>query len=156
MSELKRGEIIVEQAYAQGKMLDHSSWRLPRNITPSDTDFVLDIGGCVLFAEFSSQHQEWVDLQNGQRWAYESQVRHGPHIAALCFHCVRPDRAINTTNDVVSFQVMVHYRGSFLTSECFDGQRWERFVKAFGNDPIALRGKILSMVIIAPRPTLDT
>jgi len=53
----QRGEIIAEQAYAQGKMLDHSGWTgfLPRNITPSDIDMVIANGQSMMLIEWSSR-----------------------------------------------------------------------------------------------------
>ena len=125
------GEIYSELAYAQGKMLDASGWSgfLPRRITPSDVDHVFDDWGAMLFAEFSSQHKKWSELDDGQVWMYQNLVKGSNNaIAALCKHSVPTTRQINTKNDVDSFHVMSAVNGMIKTSCVYDGARWPGFV----------------------------
>src|SRR5262249_2576675 len=89
-----RGAIYNERAYAQGKMLDHSSLRrkLVRNITPSDLDAVivptengeieilenvpfLDANGKIIFLELTRGAPEWQFVKKGQRLGYQNLVR---------------------------------------------------------------------------------
>lgn len=130
-----RGAIHTEAAYAQGKMLDNSSWNLPRKITPSDFDCVFDNGGRLVLAEFSSSCSEWGELKYGQRLAYESAIKGTHNLAALCKHGVPPDRQINTRNDVDSFQVMFCVAGDLVLSPLFDGNRWGRFIESWFSSP---------------------
>jgi hypothetical protein len=102
------GKIILEQAYATSKMLDSSGWNglLRSKITPSDVDhppvgLCFYNNGAILFADFSVNCDDWGKLRRtlkGQRWLYESIIRHGPHCAVLCKHNVRPEmcRPIDT------------------------------------------------------------
>lgn len=138
-----RGSILVEQAYAQGKMLDHSSWRLQRNITPSDVDLVVDSNGACLFAELSSQNQEWCQLRSGQRRLHEALIRGGPHISALCFHTVSATNQINTVSDITSFQLML-WDHKVIILEIWDGERWPSFVEKFVADPLRSRHMLIS------------
>ena len=133
---MTRGKIYCEQAYAQGKMLDNSSWELPRMITPSDIDLVFDDGqmGRIIFVELSSSETHWNLLSVGQRRLYSRLVAkgHGKVFAALCKHSVPQDQQINTRNDIDTFQVM--YFGSLLgyaTSPLYQGTLWANFVTKF-------------------------
>jgi hypothetical protein len=133
---MSRGSILHSEAYALGKMLDHSSWHygfgLPRLITPSDIDAAFDNDGHVLFTEFSSVSREWKQLKAGQRRLYENIIRGTHHAAALCKHGVSPndERPINTRDDIGCFQVMLHDPDiGFVIPPPFDQPgAWERFI----------------------------
>ena len=135
------GSIILEQAYALGKMFDNSGWNgLLRNKgTPSDIDLCFDNNGSIIFADLSKTCDSWQQLGNalkGQRWLYESLIKCGPHCAVLCKHSVAPEmgRQIDTLRDVDSFQVMVWDFGPVL-SPVYDGTRWQAFVIMWMNQP---------------------
>src|SRR5687768_15001960 len=116
---MSRGAIYNEQAYAQGKMLDHSEWKLlPRKITPSDIDMCFDNRGWLLLCELSSKTPNWSDIPKGQFWLYKSMTAKSRTIAALLKHNVK-DRQIDTLNDIQSFQVML---AGGRTTEVFKGE----------------------------------
>lgn len=140
---MSRGSIMVEGAYAQGKMLDNSGWNiLPRSVTPSDCDMqFFDNNGHILLAEFSSNNTHWWQLKTGQRRGYESLVclNDGTPvrcIACLCKHSVK-GREINTLTDVDSFCVMLPAlsAGVVCTHNLFRGEKWGGFVKQWFDDP---------------------
>lgn len=129
-----RGSIYHEEAYAQGKMLNHDSWNfLPRKITPSDIDMCFDNGAWLLVCELSSQATKWGEIKYGQRLLYKSLTVRSRVIAALLRHNVK-DRQIDTLKDIDSFQVMVAGK----TTRVFDGEKWRRFVESFFDDPLKL------------------
>lgn len=142
---LKRGEVFAEEAYALGKMLDHSSWqqgeKIVRLITPSDIDAVWDNIGMVIFAEFSSHASEWAQIKKGQRWMYESALKNGAHCAVLCRHNVHPEdgKKINSKLDVVSFQPMFWDHSPVIGDLQIGNDRWQAFVRLWFKDPIRLR-----------------
>jgi len=127
----KRGEIHSQEAYALGKMVDSSSWSLPRGITPSDIDLVFDNAGDMLACELSRKTFLWSELPVGQRLVYERFVLNGcaRHIAAVCKHNVAPEfgRKIDSRNDVVQFQLMVYMEGNLVMSNVRDD--WPEFVE---------------------------
>lgn len=123
-----RGAVYAEDAYAQGKMLDNSSWSLPRSITPSDFDCIFDNGGCLVLAEFSSSCRLWAELSRGQRLAYMSAISGTSHLAALCKHSVPKTRQINTRNDVDSFQAMFAVAGDFFAIQPIAGKHWPALI----------------------------
>lgn len=145
MKTAKPGEIIVQQAYAQGKMLQGSKWHgvLPRGITPSDCDMqFFDNLGNILLAEFSRNHSSWSKLSNGQRLGYENLVTLGREsekycIAVLCRHSVPSDQLICSYSDVESFSVMLcaAAAGVVTTFKPISGERWPKFVISFFEDP---------------------
>lgn len=141
-----RGAIIIESAYAAGKMLDHSLWRneLPRKITPSDIDMivhddsvvesnnmVVDNNGVILFVELSSKTDKWNELSRGQRLLYENLVWAGcGNIkAALCHINPEPGKQIDTVNDIISFSVMIRKGNEIEKSRTFPGRIWMKAVK---------------------------
>ena len=143
----KRGEIYCEDAYAQGKMLDHSSWNLPRNITPSDIDMCFDNNGNIIACEISSNVQEWTKLQRGQFLLYFNFI--GPlskHIAVLCYHNVDKKLKINTLNDIISFQIMIRKNDEVLYTPIYGSSRWEKFIKSWYNDSNKLRKSIFGII----------
>jgi len=164
MNETPRGSIYAEEAYALGKMLDHSSWQhprpgdepLPRRITPSDIDMtatggmlsavpiVFDNRGKIVLGELSSHAREWHELNPGQRWTYESLLNSSPHCAVLCHHSVRTEerRLIDTRYDIDSFQVRINDHG-IITLPVVRGNKankaWQRFVLGWYRDPVMMR-----------------
>jgi hypothetical protein len=138
-----RGAVHSAEAYAQGKMLDNSSWQLPRSITPSDFDCVFDNAGRMVLAEFSSSCGEWKELSRGQRMAYMSAIAGTHHLAALCQHSVPKIRQINTRDDVDRFQVMLHIAGDFLVSPCFSGKTWPDLIGQWFNSPSGVIARLL-------------
>ncbi len=132
------GSIHSKNAYAQGKMLDHSAWLkdepLPRGITPSDIDMVIDDNGAMLFNELSSRHHRWHELSTGQRRLYEGLIFQTQHCAVLCKHSVPPaeEREINTRTDIDNFQVMLWQPSGLFFTEVFHGNsRWQQFVASW-------------------------
>ena len=132
LHDCDRGRILVEEAYAQGKMLESRSWYglLPRKITPSDIDMVIDNNGRILFVEFDSNTAAWDGITRGQRRLYENIVLNGSgkHFAACCRHNVK-DRRIDTLHDVLEFQLMYMRGDSLNVSSIYDGSKWRRAVQ---------------------------
>ena len=126
----RRGSIQSEEAYAQGKMLDHSSWSLPRNITPSDVDFHFDANGRILYCELSSHNRLWSDLKDGQCRSYKNMVKNSRHCAVLCLHDVKLPNKINTTTDIIGFSPMIWHSGHWWFGPFLEGNpRWQTFVQ---------------------------
>lgn len=162
----RAGELLPElaEAYALGKMLDHSGWNglLRDRITPSDIDIpgvpiFLDNNGAMIFADLTTSYQSWDKTLIGQRRGYEALCQWGPHCSVLCRHSVKPGmgRKINTLRDVEQFQVMVwdfqasrQARGpsSFVLSPVYSGKWWQAFVQHWVNypdGPMRIRRKLL-------------
>ncbi len=169
MNERVRGSVFAEEAYAQGKMLDHSSWQrprdgdrpLPRSITPSDADMtvgeglfssipaVFDNRGNILFCELSSHAREWKEIQPGQLRLYEGLLRGNPHCAVLCRHSVRPERKrkIDTRYDIESFHVRIFDHG-FIELPVVDGnQEWQSLVLRWYENPVMMRRTIIAKYV---------
>lgn len=145
MAEKTQGEIMCEMAYAQGKMLNNSGWYgvLPRNITPSDIDMVIDNNGDCLFCEISRHNNEWTQLGPGQLWLYKNMIDFSRSIAVLWKHSVPQDEQIDTFTMCDSFQVMYGGQGEgFHLTKQFKGGRWVDFVKAWFNDPRIVLNKL--------------
>lgn len=95
------GAIICREAYAQGKMLDHSCWHLARGVTPSDIDMVVESYGCFLFAELTKGGCDWNSLKTGQRILYDSLAKiPGNHVVCLARHSVPSGEHVNTYQDI--------------------------------------------------------
>ena len=134
------GKIVVEQAYAQGKMLDHSGFKhLPRGITPSDIDMVIDSAGDVMFCELSRNHNRWKALNYGQRLLYENLCISGQHICALLTHSVNPTLAIRTHADIDSYHVMFAVNREIHTSPVRFGFSWPEFAQDWIEDSARVR-----------------
>ena len=128
------GNILVKDAYAQGKMINSAAWNFPRNISLSDIDvalgcwrqpFALDNNGHILLMEFSTTFWKWESLHVGQSRLYENLVKagNGKIHAVLCFiHKVPYTEEICSKSDVKYFTPL----GSD-TIENADGN-WESFV----------------------------
>lgn len=132
-----RGRILNEEAYTRGKMLDHAGWSdiLPRLITPSDIDMVIDNAGRILFVEFSSKTCVWGHLARGQRLLYQNVVKAGggKQTAALCHIKPEAGKQIDTVHDVIRFQVMYLKNGELEISPVMEGDKWVDAVKAILN-----------------------
>lgn len=131
---MDRGAIFAPEAYARGKMLDHSGWAgiLPRKITPSDVDAVIDSNGRQLLWELSSRSPAWADLKFGQRYLYENLVKSGKgRIVAACVHHRQPDEGqpIDTVEDVLAFQGMFYVSGGVKVTTVLPADRWVTFVE---------------------------
>ena len=127
-----RGAILVEQAYAQGKMLDHTSWRLVRGISPSDIDFVIESGGNFGFVEFSKNFKSIEQLNHGQKLLYErliSRLRKSDFVG-LAYHNVPEERSIDTCRDVISAEIYTQL-GNFSVNQ----EQWEEFITTWTRSP---------------------
>lgn len=95
------GAIICHEAYAQGKMLDHSGWHLARGVTPSDIDMVVESFGCFLFAELTKGDCDWSNLKTGQKILYNSLAKiPGNHVICLARHSVPSGEYVDTYQDI--------------------------------------------------------
>ena len=139
----QRGDIFSTPAYAQGKMLDHSGWKLPRNITPSDVDMVIDNDGSIIYGELSSWCSHWAGIKEGQRRLYQNAIRDGKHCAVLCRHSVKPEerRQIDTCYDIESFEAMFWDFGPVCSGVLDGNDGWQWFVRKWiePGGPIWLR-----------------
>ena len=155
-----RGSIFVEEAYALGKMLDHSTWQLPRCITPSDVDMGFDNNGAVLFCEMSSSCSSWAEVKRGQRLFYQNSIRERAHCAALCKHSVdiTDNRRINSQLDVESFDLMLWDHGPVCCGVIVGNNLWQRFVQHWYIDPVWLRRRLLgrSVGMLPTKATVPT
>jgi hypothetical protein len=161
MSEHERGSIIWQEAYALGKMLDHSAWqrdepRLPRQITPSDYDAVightgidgvagaLDNFGKVLLLEFSRSANDWREIGRGQRLLYQGLLQTGPHCAVLCHHNIAPElgRKICTRWDVISIHLMLFDHGLVFDGP-WNNDTWQILVQRWFENALGIRRAIL-------------
>lgn len=104
----QRGKVYAPDAYAQGKMLDHSGWagRLPRRITPSDVDMVIDNAGSIIYGELSSRTDVWTQIEYGQRLMYWDIIRGTSNIAVLLKHSVPKTEMVRTDCDIKTFSIM--------------------------------------------------
>lgn len=129
------GSIMCREAYAQGKMLNHSGWSglLARGITPSDIDFYVESSGCYLFAEFSRECVELDCLPRGQHLAYTRLSRRpNGDAVAICRHSVPSDREIDTKTDVEACTV---YFASGTKSVLLCNDQWQQLVTKWAADP---------------------
>ena len=154
-TSIKPGAIHSLEAYAQGKMLDHSGWYgiLPRGITPSDIDTVFDNKGDILFCELSRHHPIWSDLSRGQLMLYFNAI--GPvskHFAVLLKHSV-DGRQIDTMKDVDSFHVMIRKGQDILfwpdREQTASGDRWRKFAPSWFKDVCAARKYVIESAVEA-------
>lgn len=149
-----RGGIQNVEAYARGKMLDHSGWqkeeKLPRNVTPSDIDVVFDNNSWMLFCEISSKHAAWDDLKKesmGQFLLYRNLIFQTTNCAVLCKHSVRLDalRPIDTKKDITAFQVMLYSPGcGVVQTRVFKNNGWwQQLVHRWYEDAKALHANLI-------------
>lgn len=131
-----KGRIIVEAAYAQGKMLQSSSWHnvLARGITPSDIDFVVESEGCFLLAEFSRDTHCLEGLKRGQELLYRRLWHHTatmPWVVAICQHNVPIEQQIDTKRDVDA--CTVYFSSNKLL--CLNNAGWVELIKGWAYNP---------------------
>jgi len=132
------GAIICREAYAQGKMLDHSSWELDRGVTPSDIDMVVESYGCFLFAELTKNGCDWSNLKTGQRILYESLSKiPGNHIVCLARHSVPSGEQIDTYQDIEAAAIRWACGTKSLV---VDSQHWRVLVTEWVRRPHAVIG----------------
>jgi hypothetical protein len=115
--------VYNEAAFVRGKTIDHSGWRglIPRGGVPSDVDHIYngtdmldnvmaldDRGRTILLVEYSSSATCWEATSLGQHRLYRHLVEAGQGriVAALARFNPHTDRRIDSTKDVVRFQVM--------------------------------------------------
>lgn len=134
------GSVILQEAFALGKMHESSGWRglLRDGCIPSDIDLYFDNNGMIIFVDLSSSYDRWDSPRTltGQLRGYLSAIRCGPHCAALCKHSVTPEmnRKIDTLRDIETFQIMI-WDFELVYSPIYDGAYWQNFVIAWMNDP---------------------
>ncbi len=128
MKTFTPGGIRCPEAYAQGKMLDHSWWsgNMRGKITPSDIDMVIESHGCALFCEISREHEQLEDLSVGQRILLKTLARlNGCHCVALLRHGLfSHSKPIDTANDILSATV---YFDCGTRSVTLNRQEWRAF-----------------------------
>ncbi len=124
------------EQYRAAKMLDHRGWNLilPRGITPSDVDAVVELGGKILMMEYKFGSPYWEDVPTGQRIMYKTfvQLGKGDIVAVACRHR-QPDekQLIDSIKDVLSFQPMV-WTPDGIDILCWQpGEEWPNFIKTY-------------------------
>jgi hypothetical protein len=169
-----RGAIYAEDRYVLAKMLDHSCWqqgeqscwekdapRLPRVITPSDLDtvfcrllndpmavpLIFDNDGCMIFAELSSNQDDWRLISTGQYKLYAGLLGGGSHCAMLCRHNIKPNdgKKICTRHNIISFQPMVWDYGPVISATVVSNSLWQKFVFNWFTDPIQQRRRLIGL-----------
>ncbi len=134
-----KGSIIVESAYAQGKMIDHSKWSLSNGRALSDIDAVLDNNGHVLLIEFVRSWGPigWGDISGGQRWLYQSIVRGSPKfVAVLARHNVASfDQTIDSRSDILDGAAIFDLA---QTGVSLTGDEYRSLVEGWDRDPPAV------------------
>lgn len=148
------GGIRSPEAYAQGKMLDHSSWygELARGITPSDIDAVVESYGQFIFMEFSRECESLADLKKGQRMMLRALSRlPGNHCVAVVRHAVfSHSKQINTATDVETAYV---YFDMGQQVAVLDRDEWVTFVTQFTHFPNrAIEECLRSKITTQPKP----
>lgn len=130
-----RGKIKHLDAYIKAKLLDHSGWteHLPRKISPSDGDMLLDHLGRILLIELSTKTDSFNELATGQRILGENFVRNGKgkQAYALAKIVTPEDRAIDTTKDIISFSFLIYDKGQLKRLGPYDGRHWTEAVKSW-------------------------
>ena len=132
MNSFTAGGIRCPEAYAQGKMLDHSWWsgKMRGRITPSDIDMLVESYGSALFCELSRDHDCLEDLATGQRILLQTLARlNGTHCVALLRHGLfSMSKPIDTANDIISATI---YFDAGTKSVGLDGSEWREFAVAW-------------------------
>jgi hypothetical protein len=146
MNGLTPGGIRCPEAYAQGKMLDHSSWYglMARKITPSDIDMVVESYGCFLFCELSRDADSMATLSRGQRIMLSALSRlNGTHCVAILTHgLLSHSKPIDTATDIRSACV---YFDAGTKRAILDGDGWIRFAAHWTFDPAGAVSKCLRL-----------
>lgn len=121
------GAIMCREAYAQGKMLDHSGWHLDRGVTPSDIDMVVESYGCFLWAELTRKGCDWNNLSVGQRLMYDALAKiPGNHVTCLARHSVPAGEGeVDTYHDIEA--VAIRW-ASGTKSLMLEAHQWRKLV----------------------------
>lgn len=132
MRQFTPGGIRCPEAYAQGKMLDHSYWsgKMRGKITPSDNDMVVESYGCFLLCEISRDSKTLDDLSIGQRILLRRFAElPGVHCVAILRHgLLSISKPIDTANDILSATV---YFDSGKRCAFLSGIEWRAFAVAW-------------------------
>jgi hypothetical protein len=105
-TKMSPGKIKIEDAYAQGKMLDHSGWNgkfKQPNGQFSDVDWIYDSGGYIAFGELKYGCCRWDELPLGQLLLFKHLVRNTDHVVVLCSHSTPAHLQIDTYNAVEEY-----------------------------------------------------
>jgi len=131
------GRILSEAAYAQGKMLDHSGWKLARKITPMDIDMVVESNGCFLCVELKKGGAHYKTLSIGQRRAFKALLAQSDNnLLVLAGHEVGSDRAIDTLHDISSIYVRHGRWGEYSNQDRTQVfPRWTWLVEGWASNP---------------------
>lgn len=136
MNHFTPGGIRCPEAYAQGKMLDHSWWfgNMRGKITPSDIDMVVESYGCFLWCELSRDAESIAELSRGQRIMLTNLSRiPGVHCVAVLRHgLLSQSKAIDTAMDV---QCAAVYFDGGTRKVVLDGDEWRAFASHWTHDP---------------------
>jgi hypothetical protein len=128
MNPFTPGGIRCPEAYAQGKMLDHSWWseKMRGRITPSDIDMVVESYGCFLWCEISRDKETIAEMSRGQRILLTNLCQlAGVHCVAVLRHgLMSGSKQIDTANDIQSATVYFD-RGSGVATLTPD--EWRQF-----------------------------
>lgn len=94
------------EQYQKFKFADHTNWKLPRNIRPTDCDMLLDNAGKMLWVEFKSIRQGWYDLTTGQQGTLGSFLRLDPirTTVAICWH--QDKENFSSRDDIIEWQLI--------------------------------------------------
>ena len=132
MKSFTPGGIRCPEAYAQGKMLDHSWWsgKMRGKITPSDIDIVIESHGCFLWCEVSRQYKTIEEMPTGQRILLANLSRlAGVHCVAVLYHgLMSGSKEIDTANDIASATVYFD-RGTGVAT--LSPEDWRAFATAW-------------------------
>jgi hypothetical protein len=139
------GKPMVKDAYAQGKMLDNSSWKLARGSSPCDADSVQPVGGepvqlpwmldshgCFIwgFIERGSANPEWLSV--GQRRVLSGLAKlPGNHVCCVMKHNVPVTRQINTKHDIEEVCVVFDMGAR---QHSIDNNEWITFVESWARN----------------------
>jgi len=136
MNGFTPGGIRCPEAYAQAKMLDHSSWFgvMRGKITPSDIDMVIESYGCFLFCELSRDNKTLAELSRGQRiMLIKASELPGTHCVAILTHgLLSHSKPIDTAFDIQSARV---YFDSGRKKAILDGEEWREFAAHWTFNP---------------------
>lgn len=128
MKTFTPGGIRCPEAYAQGKMLDHSWWsgKMRGRITPSDIDAFVESYGCVLWWEVTRDAERLDDIAAGQRIAMRNFLGFGGiHAVAILRHgLMSHSKPIDTANDIK--EATVYFDGG-TRHAVLDTEQWKAF-----------------------------
>lgn len=144
MNGFTPGGIRCPEAYAQSKMLDHSSWfgLMRGNITPSDIDMVVESYGCFLFCELSRDKGTLPELSRGQRIMLTRAAQlPGTHCVAILTHGLfSQSKPIDTALDIQ--QACIYFDAGAKKAK-LSGDEWREFGAQWTFDPKAAVSNLL-------------